>query len=455
MALKKKKGADDGPQGAPTPSGMAGGMPQPSMMGMQQPMMGMQPGGMQQQPMMGAQPGMGMQQPMMGGMQPMQGMQQPGMQPMQQPMQGMQPMMQQPMMQQPMMGMPGGGYGMPQQGMQFGNPMAQLMQMMAAFGGGGMGMGMGQLPPTGQVDPSAQPFVSGASAEEQEPGLAADIVQPATIEDLLKEQQALPVQPVLDLLCLSQDGKTALGGLPRGCTIAFAGPPGKGKTRAMLEGIARVASTGMRCAYVVAEEGFRDEDNPGRDDLCSRFAKIAMAATGLDEAGLREKVLPNVLIIQSQYHKGHTWDDFIRRYRYVVEDQQVRFIVVDSLNTLDPTHARMADNLSVLKTYNHEHGVTCVTIGQIKDTGEPVGGEALMHTADAVFLIEELSLGSKEMAEFWGGKYREKVSVIQARKCVTTPVFPHPIRVGLDERGRLAVHPDHPSAFVLPTLPGS
>jgi RecA/RadA recombinase len=454
MAIKKKKGAED----APPP---AAGMPQPSMMGMQQPMMSMPPGGMQQQPqpMMGGQPGMGMQQPMMGGMQPMQGMQQP-MQGMQQPMQGMQPMMQQPlmqqpMMQQPMMGMPGGGYGMPQQGMQFGNPMAQLMQMMAAFGGGGMGMGMGQLPPTGQVDPSAQPFVSGASAEEQEPGLAADIVQPATIEDLLKEQQALPVQPVLDLLCLSQDGKTALGGLPRGCTIAFAGPPGKGKTRAMLEGIARVASTGMRCAYVVAEEGFRDEDNPGRDDLCSRFAKIAMAATGLDEAGLREKVLPNVLIIQSQYHKGHTWDDFIRRYRYVVEDQQVRFIVVDSLNTLDPTHARMADNLSVLKTYNHEHGVTCVTIGQIKDTGEPVGGEALMHTADAVFLIEELSLGSKEMAEFWGGKYREKVSVIQARKCVTTPVFPHPIRVGLDERGRLAVHPDHPSAFVLPTLPGA
>jgi RecA/RadA recombinase len=390
-----------------------------------------------------------MQQPMgmqgMQGMQPPMGMQQPmGMQGMQQPM-GMQGM-QQPMGMQGM-GMP--GYG----GMSFGNPMAQLMQMMAAFGGGGMG-GMGAMAPGAQVDPSAQPFV-GAPSDDQEPGLAADIVQPATIQDLLKDQQALPVQPVLDRLCLSVDGQTALGGLPRGCTIAFAGPPGRGKTRSMLEGIARVAASGMRCAYVVAEEGFRDEDNPGRDDLCSRFAKIAMAATGLDEAGLREKVLPNVLIIQSQYHKGHTWDDFIRRYRYVVEDQQVRFIVVDSLNTLDPTHARMADNLSVLKTYNHEHGVTCVTIGQIKDTGEPVGGEALMHTADAVFLIEELSLGSKEMAEFWGGKYREKVSVIQARKCVTTPVFPHPIRVGLDERGRLAVHPDHPSAFVLPTLPGA
>ena len=52
-----------------------------------------------------------------------------------------------------------------------------------------------------------------------------------------------------------------------------------------------------------------------RDDLCSRFAKIAMAATGLDEAGIREKVLPNVLIILSQYHKGHTWDDYMEDRR--------------------------------------------------------------------------------------------------------------------------------------------
>ncbi|MCW8139836.1 MAG: hypothetical protein KIT58_13140, partial [Planctomycetota bacterium] len=354
-------------------------------------------------------------------------------------------------------GQPPPGYGQPPPGYgaPYGNPMAQLMQMMAAFGGGGMGMA--PIPVPGQVDPSAQPFMAGggAAADDQEPGLAADIVSPATVEDLLKEQKALPVQPVLDRLCLSPDGKTALGGLPQGCTIAFAGPPGRGKTRAMLEGIARVARSGTKCAYVVAEEGFRDEDNPGRDDLCSRFARIAMAATGLDEDGLREHVLSNVLIIQAQYHKGHTWDDFIRRYRYVVEDQGVRFVVVDSLNTLDPTHARTAENLSVLKTYNHEHGVTCVTIGQIKDTGEPVGGEALMHTADAVLLIEELSLGSKEMAEFWGGKYREKITVLHARKSVTTPVFPHPVRVWLDEQGRLAVHPGHPAELALPPLPGS
>jgi hypothetical protein len=132
----------------------------------------------------------------------------------------------------------------------------------------------------------------------------------------------------------------------------------------------------------------------------------------------------------------------------------VRFVVVDSLNTLDPSHARTSENLAVLKTYNHEHGVTCVTIGQIKDTGEPVGGEALMHTADAVLLIDEMSLGSKAMAEFWGGEYRQKITVLRARKCVTTPIFPHPVRIDMDEHGRLVVHTGQPVDYALPELNG-
>ena len=424
-AASKKKSSKKKPAEAPASEGAGEGEPVPT-----QPPGGMQPGMMQpgmMQPGMGMQPGMmqpgmmqpGMMQPGMGGQQA--GMQQPGM-----------AGMQQPMMQPGMTMMPG------MMGMGFGNPMAQMLQMMS------MQAGMG-----GQVDASAKPFVVD---EGEERGLEADIVQPALVEDLIREQEALPIQPVLDRLCLTEDGEHALGGIPVGCTVAFAGPPGKGKTRAMLEGVARAAASGIKCAYVVAEEGFRDEDNEGRDDLCSRFAKIAMAVTGLDEAGLREQVLPNVLIILSQYHKGHTWDDFIRRYKYVVEEEDVRFVVVDSLNTLDPSRARTAENLATLKTYNHENGVTCVTIGQIKDTGEPVGGEALMHTADAVFLIEEMSLGSKDMAEFWGGKYRQKITVLRAKKSVTTPIFARAVRIRINEEGRLEVHPNHPEDYALPEL---
>jgi KaiC/GvpD/RAD55 family RecA-like ATPase len=371
---------------------------------------------------------MPMQQPgMMPGMMPMQpGMMpmQPGMMPMQQP--GMMPMQQPGMM--PGMGMPMGQ-----------NPMMAMMQMMQMMMGAGMGAPL--------VDPAAVPF-SGQAVADGDKGLDSEILRPALLTHRVKSQQAVPLGSVLDILCLTEDGKNALGGVPKGCTIALAGPPGKGKTRSALAGLARVALGGAKVGFVVAEEGFHDEEGSGRDDLCSRMTKIGMAATGLSEAELQDKVLGNVFVLESQYHKSNTWDDFVGKYRYLVEREAIKFVVIDSLNMLDPTKNRTADNLSALKTYNHEKGITCICIGQIRDTGMPVGGEALMHTADVVFLIEEMGLGSKEQAELWGGKYRDKIDVITAVKSVTTPIFPYPIRIHRDgATGAMRVHDAQPADF--------
>lgn len=383
------------------------------------------------QPGMGAQPGMmpGMMPGMQPGMMPGMPMQQPGMMPGMMP--GMQPGMMPGMM--PGMGMPMGA-----------NPMMAMMQMMQMMMGGGM------APPP--MDPSAIPFAGGPAPAEAGAGLDADIIRPALITDRIKNQEPVKLGSVLDLLCLTEDGKNALGGVPKGCTIALAGPPGKGKTRSALAGMARVAQTGAKVAFVIAEEGFHDEAGSGRDDLCSRMTKIGMAATKLDEEAFAKEVLENVFVLESQYHKGHSWDDFVGKYRYLVEKENIRFVVIDSLNMLDPTKNRTADNLSALKTYNHSKGITCICIGQIRDTGLPVGGEALQHTADVVFLIEEMSLGSKEEAERWGGKYREKIDVISAVKSVTTPIFPYPIRIAREAgTGLMAVHPAQPADYA--TLP--
>ncbi len=175
-----------------------------------------------------------------------------------------------------------------------------------------------------------------------------------------------------------------------------------------------------------------------------------MSATGLDEKKFTKDVLGNVFVLESQYHKGHNWDDFVTKYRYLVEKEEIGFVVIDSLNMLDPSKNRTADNLSALKTYNHEQGVTCLCIGQIRDTGSPVGGEALQHTADAVFLIEEFSLGSKEIAEMWGGQYRDRIDVIRAVKSVTTPIFPFMIKLDRDaESGVLVPHAGQPETYKL------
>jgi KaiC/GvpD/RAD55 family RecA-like ATPase len=319
------------------------------------------------------------------------------------------------------------------------NPAAMMQQMMQ------MMMAMSGSAPAPAVDAAAQPFSYAVPEDKPDPGLEAELIRPATKGSLLREQQPLPVQEVLDLLCLTPDGRHALGGIPKGCTIAFAGPPGKGKTRSAIEAMVRVAQGGMKCLFVIAEEGFLDEAGSGREPLSSRLVRIGMGVTGLSEQDFTEKVLANILVLNAQYHKGQTWEEFVNRYRYIIEREEVRFVVIDSLNTLDPTKSRTADNLSALKTYNHEKGVTCLTIGQIRDTGMPVGGEALMHTADAVFLIEEMSLGSKEEAALWGGKYRDVIDVIRAIKCVTTPIFPHVLRLAQKEGlGTLTVHPAQP-----------
>ena len=78
----------------------------------------------------------------------------------------------------------------------------------------------------------------------------------------------------------------------------------------------------------------------------------------------------------------------------------------------------------------------------------PVGGEALQHTADAVFLIEEMTLGSKEIADLWGAKYRDRIDIITAVKSVTTPRFEYPIRVARAAgTGVLVVHESQPADY--------
>ena len=344
----------------------------------------------------------------------------------------------------PAMGMPGMLPGqmpgmMPQQ-----NPMMMMMQMMQMMMQGGMaGANL-------QVDPAAIPFSAGQVPADDDPGLDSDIIRPATFTELIRTQEKVPTGTVLDFLCLTEDGSHSLGGIPKGCTIALAGPPGKGKTRSALTALSRVAQRGTKVALIVAEEGFHDGTKSGRDDLLSRLTKIGMRSTGLDEAAFRKQVLENMYVMEAQYHKGQSWDDFVGRYRYLVEKAQIQFVVIDSLNTLDPSRSHTADNLAALKTYNHERGITCLCIGQIRDTGAPVGGEQLQHTADAVFLIEEIGLASKEMAEFWGGKYRDRIETITAVKCVTTPTFPYPIRVEQNpETGELRPHPAQPAEYAV------
>jgi hypothetical protein len=68
-------------------------------------------------------------------------------------------------------------------------------------------------------------------------------------------------------------------------------------------------------------------------------------------------------------------------------------------------------------------------------------------------MLEEISMGSKEIADMWGAKYRDKIDVMTCVKSVTTPRFEYPIRVMRDPgTGVLVVHEGQPADYKLMSI---
>lgn len=287
---------------------------------------------------------------------------------------------------------------------------------------------------------SSTPF---QQVEEVQEATPHDIILPKTLERGIIAQEGLDVHPLYSKLFLENE-TDLLNGLPKGCTITLTGPAYTGKTRSALEMMVRAIMKGIKTAYVVAEEGFFDQQGSGRNDLFSRFLQIAVYISGLSEQEFRDKYDDMYVVIPAQYHLGKTWGDFIKDYRYVVEEMDCKFTIIDSINMLDPSKLNTVDNLNALKTYCHEKGVTSVVIGQVKDTGLPQGGEALFHTSEVSLHIYEKSMTSKAEAETWGSEYRQSIFLIEARSKVCHALG-FPIKVNFKDNGLIRADDSQPN----------
>jgi len=262
------------------------------------------------------------------------------------------------------------------------------------------------------------------------------------------KQQGINVSPLFRLF-MDDEGKAL--GLPVGITMVISAPPFTGKTRTSTKIVSTLAANEHRVALVVSEEIYFDEANM-RNDLHSRFCQIGMNELGMNEEEFK-KVLENVYIIPNPYHtalketeeENKNWERFFNVfYKPLVENEGVKFWIVDSLNALDPVNKRRsADNLNALKTYNQEKGVTCVVISQVSSDGEIQGGNPLMHNAEASIHMYLKSIGSKDDAALWNGKYREKIMVARARSKVCRTV-PNEVRIASNDSGTLDIDPLHP-----------
>jgi hypothetical protein len=318
--------------------------------------------------------------------------------------------------------------------------MTMLTQMMTTFQSM---LSAGAMP---QQWSSSTPF---QQSEEMQEAIPHDIILPKTLERGIIAQKGLDVHPLYSKLFLTHENEL-LNGLPMGCTITLTGPAYSGKTRSALEMMINAVMKGIKTAYVVAEEGFFDTKGSGRNDLFSRFLQIAVEITGMSESEFRDKCDDLYVIIPAQYHLGKTWGDFIKDYRYVIEDLGCKFTIIDSINMLDPSKLNTVDNLNALKTYCHEKGVTSVVIGQVKDTGLPQGGEALFHTSEVSLHIYEKSMTSKAEAETWGSEYRQSIFLIEARSKVCHTVG-FPIKINMHYKGLIRADENQPNKNDFPT----
>ena len=222
------------------------------------------------------------------------------------------------------------------------------------------------------------------------------------------------------------DDVTVEGGLPKGCTISVCGPSGVGKTRLALRAASFLSEVNS-VAYICSEEPWVGV--AGRQSLASRFDEVS-------DGNHPENL---VVMDMTTFSGDSLWADFIARYRYLVETEKVEFIIVDSLTSLDPSRRRSAEHMSQLRSYNLQHGVSCVVINQVKDTGEPNGGAALIHASDMHISIDVRKATTKALAEEWGVEPKSEITTISASKSVVCPIHSGWKRVTMDDKGVLCL----------------
>ncbi len=341
-------------------------------------------------------------------------------------------------MPQPQMGMPGMMPGMmPQMAPAGGNPMMAMMQMMQMMMGGGVAPQM--------IDPAAAPFGAGAAVDDGNKGLDSEIIRPALLDNLIKEQHAVATGSVLDVLCLTNDRQNALGGIPQRLHDSpWRGLPEKERPAPRWPGCAAWLRRARRSPSSWLRRGFTTVPIPGGMTCArgwSRSAWQPRACRKLSSFRRRSRT--------STCWKASTTRGRPGRFRHEVplpdrkgEDRVRRDRLAQHARPQPQPDGRQPVGSQDLQPPAGGDLPVHRADSRHRRSGR---GESLKHTADAVFLIEEFSLGSKEIAEQWGGAYRDRIDVIRVVKSVTTPIFPHMIRIDRepspgDDRPSVATH---------------
>lgn len=272
-----------------------------------------------------------------------------------------------------------------------------------------------------------------------------NIIRPSELKIKTKTIKAVQTNTIFDFLCLTEDHQNSLGGIPDGSTVTLSGPPGSGKTRTSFQSLLKLASNGIKSLLVLSEETYQTAN--GRDDVHSRLIKMSKKLN-LDF----KKLSKNLIVIENLFHQNHRWEDFVKLYEETIKEEEIKFVLIDSLTSLDPFNRAIAQSFNWIKTFNHVHGITAIVVSQIKEDKDIQGGFGILHLSDVAFHIEDIYLANKDAVAEWNATSKH-IRVIRAIKSSTTPIFSHPIKIEIHKDAGVIVMDKSQPKGKFPLLP--
>jgi circadian clock protein KaiC len=184
------------------------------------------------------------------------------------------------------------------------------------------------------------------------------------------------------------------GGLDRGTSTMFMGPPGTGKSTLALGFVGGAADRGERVLYYAFDETSAT--------LIARSKELGMNVDRHLKSGLMR--------IQQVDPAETTPGEFTHRIRKAVEEENARFVVIDSLNgylNAMPGERYLNLQLHELLAYLNQQGVvTIMILAQQGLVGAMTSAVDLTYLADTVVLLRYFETR---------GAVKQAVSVIKKR----------------------------------------